>query len=209
MGFLDDDRLEDAWIYLPTLRRVRRAPTLTGGGQLDGESTMDDLGWEFRGPVNDWNWKLVGKKEMYIPVNCYDMWAIGTPDEEECLPGDVQPARARYELRRVWVVEGTPREGLQHPYSKRVGYYDEDTWLPAVGDRYDKRGNLWRMLEFYTYYDYCQKMRLLPASIYLNLDSGRYELFGGCRTEESYLAICDTGLPVSEFTVDELRNSGR
>ena len=93
-GYLDDDRLEDSWLYMPTLRRIRRAPTLTGGGQLDGESTMDDLGFEFRGPVNDWNWKLLGKKEMYIPVNNYDMWKIGATDQEECLPGDINPTGA-------------------------------------------------------------------------------------------------------------------
>jgi len=208
-GYLDDDRLEDTWLYLPTLRRVRRAPTFTGGGQLEGESTMDDLGFEFRGPVNDWNWKLLGKKEMYVPMNNYDMWKIGTPDKEECLPGDINPARLRYELRRVWAVEGTAREGLNHPYSKRVGYYDEDTWQPAVGDRYDKRGNIWRVLEWYTSYDYCQKMRAVPAQMYLNVESGRYELTGGCRTEKTLTGIYDTGLPESDFTVQSIRKQGR
>jgi len=208
-GYLDDDRLEDAWIYLPGLRRVRRAPSLTGGGQLDGESTMDDLGYEFRGPVNDWSWKLLGKKEMYIPVNNYDMWTIGTPDEEECLPGDINPTNLRYELRRVWAVEGTPRDGLNHPYGKRVGYYDEDTWAPAVADRHDKRGNLWRVLEWYTNYDYCQMMRNVIAQQYLNLESGRYELSGGCRDQDTLLGIYDTGLDESDFTVQSLRKTGR
>jgi len=208
-GYLDDDRLEDTWLYLPTMRRIRRAPTLTGGAQLDGESTMDDLGFEFRGPINDWTWKLLGKREMYIPVNNYDIWEVGTPDNEECLPQDINPARLRYELRRVWVVEGTARPGLSHPYSKRVGYYDEDTWLPAVADRYDQRGNLWRMIEFYTAYDYCQKMRVVPAILYLNLETGRYELQGGCRTQDSLLGMYDTGLDESLFTVEAMRKEGR
>ena len=208
-GYIDDNRLEDAWLYLPTLRRVRRAPTMVGGGQLDGESTMDDLAQEFRGPINDWNWKLLGRREMYIPVNNFDLWEVGATDEQECLAGDIRPDRARYELRRVWAIEGTPKEGLDHPYSKRVGYYDEDTWQPAAGDRYDKRGNLWRMIEFYTSYDYCQKFRLVAATIYLNLESGRYELSGGCRTEETITAIYDTGLDPAEFTVQALRKTGR
>jgi len=208
-GYLDDNRLEDAWIYLPTLRRVRRAPSLTGGGQLEGESTMDDLGYEFRGPVNDWNWKLLGKKEMYIPVNNYDIWQIGASDKEECLPGDINPKNLRYELRRVWAVEGTRREGLNHPYGKRVGYYDEDTWQPAVGDRYDKRGNLWRILEWYTNYDYCQRMRGVIAQQYLNLESGRYELSGGCRNEDTLIGIYDSGLNEAQFTVQSLRKKGR
>jgi len=170
---------------------------------------MDDLAFEFRGPINDWNWKLLGKKEMYIPMNNYDMWQVGAPDQEECLPGDINPAGARYELRRVWAVEGTPKEGLNHPYGKRVGYYDEDMWRAAAGDRYDVRGNLWRMLEFYNGYDYCQKQMLQYAAIYLNLESGRYELSGGCRTEETITGVYDTGLSEDEFTVQSLREFGR
>jgi hypothetical protein len=209
VGYIDDNRLEDAWLYLPTLRRVRRAPSLTGGGQMEGETTMDELSLGFRGPVNDWKWKLLGKKEMYIPVNCYGMWKTDAPDKEECLPGDIEPSGARYELRRVWVVEGTPREGLNHPYSKRVGYYDEDTWAPAVGDRYDKRGNLWRMAEYYTAYDYCQKQRTVSAIMYLNLESGRYEVSGGCLADGSTWGVFDSGLEESEFTVQSLRKAGR
>jgi len=209
VGYIDDNRLEDAWLYLPTLRRVRRAPSLTGGGQMDGETTMDELSLGFRGPVNDWNWKLLGKKEMYIPVNCYGMWKPDASDKEECLPGDIEPAGARYELRRVWVVEGMPREGLNHPYSKRVGYYDEDTWAPAAGDRYDKRGTLWRMAEYYTAYDYCQKQRTVSAIMYLNLESGRYEVSGGCLGDGSTWGVFDSGLEESEFTVQSLRKAGR
>ncbi|MCP4630850.1 MAG: DUF1329 domain-containing protein, partial [bacterium] len=75
-----DDRPDATWLYLPMLRRVRRAPTLDSGAQVDGESTMDELGFMFRGRINDWNWKLLGKKELYIPVNNYDMFKVGTPD---------------------------------------------------------------------------------------------------------------------------------
>jgi hypothetical protein len=65
------------------------------------------------------------------------------------------------------------------------------------------------MIEIYTAYDYCQKMRVVPAMIYLNLESGRYEVQGGCRTEETLLGIYDTGLEESEFTVQALRKLGR
>jgi hypothetical protein len=52
---------------------------MTNGGQLDGELTMDENGLEFRGTVNHWNWKLLGKKEMYVGYNNYDIWP---PDAE-------------------------------------------------------------------------------------------------------------------------------
>jgi len=132
--YMDSSRPDDSWLYIPTLRRVRRAPTLARGAQIDGESTMDEFGYFFRGPINDWNWKLLGKREMYIADNAYGMWKVGTPDNEECLPGDINPKNLRYELRRVWVIESTIKEGVDHPYSKRVFYADEDTWYAMAAD---------------------------------------------------------------------------
>ena len=209
VSYLDDRRNDSQWLYVPTLRRVRRAPTMSGGSQMEGESTLDELGYFFRGPVNDWNWKLLGKKEMYIPANSYSMYKVGTPDKEECLPGDINPKTLRYELRRVWVVEGTAKEGVNHPYSKRVIYADEDSWYGVSAESYDNRGNLWKIAEFYTYLDYCQDYRIIVAQIFLNLESGRYELFGGAITQKTKLEIINTGLKLSNFTVQALRRGGR
>ncbi len=210
--YLDDTRLDDQWIYLPTLRRVRRAPTLTRGAQTDGEATVDEMvASGFCGQVNDWNWKLLGKNEIYIPSNNSDMWKIGAKDKDECWPQDINPTRIRYELRRCWVVEGTLKKGLgiSHPYSKRVEYCDEDTWMFSRGDRYDRRGNLWRTCVVYTYYDYCQKFRMVIGFIYLNFESGRYELYGGSHTSKTIMGILDTNLSPKEFTTHALRREGR
>ncbi len=209
VSYLDDSRLEDTWLFLPTLRRVRRAPSMTNGGQLDGELTMDENGMEFRGTVGNWEWKLIGKKEMYVPYNCYDLFVPDTEDQDECWAMDINPERIRYELHRIWIVEGTLKEGLDHPYSRRVGYYDEDCWAPVLADRYDKRGNLWRMYEAYTFADSCNKMKMYAGYIYMNLESGRYELFGGCRKQLPTTTVYDTGLDESYFTVQALRKSGR
>ena len=40
-------------------------------------------------------------------------------------PGHANPDFIRYELRRVWVVEGTLKEGFRHVYGKRVLFIDE------------------------------------------------------------------------------------
>ena len=204
-----DDRPDDTWLYLPSLRRVRRAPTLDYGAQVDGESTMDEMGAFFRGRINDWNWQVLGKKEMYVPANNYAIWKVGTPDKEETRPGDLNPETLRYELRRVWVIEATAKEDITHPYSKRVIYADEDSWYAMVGDNYDKRGNLWRMSEFYTFYDYCTQYRVINGMMYLNLESGRYEFFGGGLDEDSKATISNTGMKASDFTTQSLRRIGR
>ncbi len=209
--YTDARRQDDQWLYLPTLRRVRRAPALTRGAQIDGESTFDEMGGGFTGLIGDWNWKLLGKKEIYVPANNYDIWKPGAKDKEECWAQDINPARVRYELRRHWVVEGTLKKGLDinHPYSKRVAYCDEDTWMFIRGDRYDRRGNLWRTHIWYTYYDYCQKFRPPAGWIYLNLESGRYELYGGAVTEKTKYSLVNTNISKNEFTTQALRRSGR
>ncbi len=209
IGYVDDNKEKDVWAYIPTLHRVRRAPTVDGGTQLDGESTVDETGFDFADAVNEWHWRLVGKKEMYIPANNYEMWRLGATDKEECLPGDINPTRIRYELHRVWVVEGTAAKGRKHPYSKRVSYYDEDHWQPVVADRYDRRGNLWRMAEYYQCYNYCTMRRYVIGYLYLNLESGRYEVFGGCRDKDTKTNATDVGLKDSEFSVQALRRLGR
>ncbi len=209
IGYVDDHKELDVWSYIPTLHRVRRAPTLVGGTQLDGESSIDEMGFDFRDHAYKWNWTLVGKKEMYVPANNYEMWRLDAPDKEECQPGGVNPARLRYELRRVWVVQGDLKKGQNHPYSRRVSYYDEDLWQPVTADRYDKRGNLWRMAEYYQCHNYCTKQRYVIGYIYYNLESGRYEVFGGCRNKKTRTNATDIGLKANEFTVQALRRMGR
>jgi hypothetical protein len=53
----------------------------------------------------------------------------------------------RYELHRVWVVEGNVKSGTRHSSPKKVMYFDEDTWLAVGGEDYDSQGKLWRHKE--------------------------------------------------------------
>ena len=48
----------------------------------------------------------------------------------------INPDLARYELHRVWVVEGKLKSGERHIYSRRVFYLDEDSWQIAVAEIY-------------------------------------------------------------------------
>jgi hypothetical protein len=65
------------------------------------------------------------------------------------------------------------------------------------------------MYEAYGYADPCNMMRMYSGFIYMNLESGRYELFGGCRKMLPTTNIHDSGLDPSDFTVQSLRKSGR
>jgi len=132
-----------AWIYSPGERRVRRAPTLGFDTPDRSINTFDDYEL-FSGSPERFDFKLIEKKEVYIPYNSYKL-NLPTTDRKALLtPQHHNPDYIRWELHRVWVVEATVKEGSRHIYAKRVFYVDEDSWNVAATDKYDGKGNLWR-----------------------------------------------------------------
>lgn len=134
-----------AWQYLPGQRRVKLAPDLsfdTPNAAVGGASTWDDL-FMFSGSMERFNFKVIGKKEMFIPYNDYKM-AYHTKHEDLLQPHHLNPDAVRWEKHRVWVVEATLKPGKRHLYSKRVFYMDEDSWIAVASDEYDARGQLFR-----------------------------------------------------------------
>jgi hypothetical protein len=134
-----------AWSYLPGQRRVKVAPDLahdTPNPGTAGATTFDDT-FIFNGSMDRFDFKLVGKKEMFVPYNCYDA-VYGAKQADLLKPDHLNPDLVRWELHRVWVVEATLREGKRHVYSKRTFYLDEDSWAALASDEYDARGHLYR-----------------------------------------------------------------
>lgn len=134
-----------AWQYLPGQRRVRLAPDIgydTPNSSTGGMSTYDDVQM-FNGKQDRFDFRLVGKKEMYVPYNDYRL--VYQEKQEEALgPKFIKPENVRWELHRVWVVDAKLKEGKRHIYSRRVFYIDEDSWSILASDQYDARGQLWR-----------------------------------------------------------------
>ncbi len=130
------------WQYLPGQRRVKLAPDIaydTPNPGTAGVATYDDL-FLFNGAQDRFDWKLVGKKEMYVPYNGYRYFASKPTDITR--PGAVNPDLLRWELHRVWVVEATLKPGKHHIYARRTYYLDEDSWVALASDEYDARGQL-------------------------------------------------------------------
>ena len=82
----------------------------------------------YNGAPNRYNWVLKGKKELYIPYHNYELINPKLKYEDILKRGHVNPEHTRYELHRVWVIEGQIKPGSRHVYSKRVLYLDEDSW---------------------------------------------------------------------------------
>tara|TARA_Y100000296_G_scaffold87491_1_gene135708 strand:+ start:10446 stop:11810 length:1365 start_codon:yes stop_codon:yes gene_type:complete len=168
-----------AWQYLPGQRRVKLAPELaydTPNPGLSGTATWDD-GFLFNGAMDRYDFKLVGKQEMYIPYNSYRMNYHKNP-AELVTAKHLNPDLQRWELHRVWVVEATLKPGKRHIYSKRTFYLDEDSWTAVASDEYDGRGQLYR--GGFTHLAYSYDVQAADGINHMLYDftSGAYNLTG-------------------------------
>lgn len=146
-----------AWIYNAGQRRVRRAPDLAYDGVNDGSEGMivTDQVDGYNGAPDRYEWKLAGKREVYVPYNTYKVGDKSLKYKDIIGKHTLNADLVRYELHRVWVVEGTLKPGQRHVYGKRTFYLDEDSWSVVSEDAYDNRGGLWRvsLLGMVQYYD--------------------------------------------------------
>ncbi|MBK5344714.1 DUF1329 domain-containing protein [Pseudomonas sp. TH49] len=197
-----------AWIYNAGQRRVRRAPQVGYDSPgAEGMRTYDDFDM-FNGAPDRYDWKLEGKKEIYIPYNSYALDSPKLKYDDIIRPGHLNPDHTRYELHRVWHVVATLKPGQRHIYSKRDLYIDEDSWQIAEADAYDGRGNLWRVSEGYARFFYDQQFPWLTAETHYDVLNGRYTV-SGLRNEEKKGSY-DFSLNASsnDFTPNALRATG-
>lgn len=206
------DQVEEArkaWIYNAGQRRVRLAPNVSYDGPgtaADGLRTSDNLDM-YNGAPDKYDWELKGKKELYIPYNNYKLIDTSLSYDEIMNQGHMNPDYIRYEKHRVWVVEGTLKDGERHIYSKRTMYVDEDTWTASVIDHYDGRGELWRVGEAYNTQFYTQDVPWMAAEALYDLDSGRYLVLGLANEEDEYMNW-DIEPTRGDFTTNALRRMG-
>ncbi|MEQ1438238.1 DUF1329 domain-containing protein [Fontimonas sp. SYSU GA230001] len=183
----------NAWIFNPGLGRTRRAPNV---GYDNPKASADGLMFNdqtdmFNGALDRYTWKLLGKREMYIPYNSTRIIAPDVSYEKLIRKGHVNPELTRYELHRVWVVEAALKAGLRHSFRRRVFYVDEDSWSIAMVDCYDDRDQLWRFQEAHL-----ATFPFVPATtgspeVHHDLQNGRY-----------FVTASYTGDDYPDFSVD-------
>jgi hypothetical protein len=198
-----------AWVYNAGQRRVRRAPQVSYDGPgtaADGLRTSDNLDM-YNGAPDRYDWKLIGKQEMYIASDSYKLDDPTLKYADIIKAGHINQDLARYELRRVWHVTATLKEGQRHIYAKRDFFIDEDTWQAAVIDHYDGRGQLWRVAEAHSQNYYNVQVPWYTLETLYDLQSGRY-LALGMKNEEKSAYNFKFEASVSDFSPSALRQSG-
>lgn len=171
--------IRKAWEYTPgQVRYALRKSSLIGydnfGSAVDGLATADQMDM-FSGAIDRYDWKLVKKREIYVPANSYRVHSDQYKYADIIRKNHVNQDLTRYELRRVWVVDATVKKGgVSHIYKRRTFYIDEDSWQIVLADLYDVQEQIWRVQEAHTIVAYDKFYQLPVLETSYDLTDGRY-----------------------------------
>jgi hypothetical protein len=136
--YIDPAKQDDTWLYLPTLRRVRRLNSAQRSDALFGQDTDIDSYGGYAGHIAWMDWKFLGERRILAPFHAAHLpveWCPGAGNFAFC--DDWEP-------RDVYVIEGTSKLP-QYAYGKRLLFIDKETYLVAYSDISDQQGRLWKV----------------------------------------------------------------
>lgn len=164
---LDPALEDDVWLYDPNTRRTRRisssglSDTIEGGSQSDSSiggtsyaNTVDpDSYFGFAAKIEDFDYKLLGVKEMLACVEAED-----SPAHACNTDNGRSVCKENWELRHLYVIEATARKtsifGSPPAVPRRIIYIDSEGFFITASDLYDNDGRLWKTVAtFNTYRD--------------------------------------------------------
>ncbi|RJP17360.1 MAG: DUF1329 domain-containing protein [Deltaproteobacteria bacterium] len=193
--YQDGTKADDAWMYIPTIRRIRRISTAQRSDTFGGTDYTWDDARGLSGKIAGYNWTMIGKKEMIVPYHALSndyRFKGKTPH-----PDDI-----RYELREVWIVDGVNKE-RDYSYGKIRFYIDPDSWAICASDHWDRRGTLWKYNEVGLVVD---KKDHVMFQYYQNM----FDLIAKRSTLSTKTALkTNLGLKETDFTTTKLQSQSR
>ncbi len=136
--YISPDRQDDTWLYLPSLRRVRRLSSAQRSDALFGQDTDVDSYGGYAGQIPWFEWKYLGEKDVLASFHseAYPVkYCDGAGDFIFC---------DTWEKRKAYVVEGVPKLP-QYAYGKRLIFIDKESYLVDYSDIFDRSGQLWKV----------------------------------------------------------------
>lgn len=160
--YRDPEKRDSVWAYVPALRRVRAvSPANRSDGYLGSDISGDD-GFFFDGKPEDFQFKLIGKRDA---LRIVDPNAVSGPIPITPVPGggwnivtDLNPPTAGFWLpgwkgvpwaptdsalakRPMWIVEAIPKDKY-YLYGRIELWIDAETWDGAWNRKFSWSGEL-------------------------------------------------------------------
>jgi hypothetical protein len=134
--YADPKREDDLYIYVPSIRRVRRAPPIQRCATIaPSEFNFDDIN-SFSGKISDFNYRFLGKAKM-----------LGNLAQQQ-IPfdrksGDYLPLKENWEIVEAYGLEITPKNP-NYCYPRKVIYFDVQNYEAFWTMIWDEKGNYWK-----------------------------------------------------------------
>lgn len=138
VSYLDPNRKNDIWVYVPGLRRATRAGASAGCDALGGFVSVGDDDYGFAGNILDFDWMFVEEKTLLVPTI-----SPAPPAPQWPIPEGLHAPLAKLERRTVWIVDSIPRDS-DYCYSKRRIYFDPETFWILNSECFNQGGELWK-----------------------------------------------------------------
>jgi hypothetical protein len=160
--YRDASKRDSVWAFVPALRRVRAiSPANRSDGYLGSDISGDD-GFFFDGKPEDFQWKLIGKRDAFrvvdpdavagnVPVNpapkggwealTFDNPLMAGYQDPNWTGAAWAPISAGIAKRPVWVVQGVPKDKY-YLYGKLELWIDAETWDGAWNRKFSWQDEL-------------------------------------------------------------------
>ena len=136
MRYDDPKRADDLYLYIPSIRRIRRATTTLRCQTLaPSEFNLDDIN-SFNGKVTDFSYKFLGEKKILANLS------------QEKFPfnrkkGDYLPLDEKWQVVDTYVLEITPKDP-DYCYPRKVLHLNKVTYDTHWTLMWDKKGEYWK-----------------------------------------------------------------
>lgn len=195
------------WSYLTGQRRLRKTPNV----QYDvpfpytsGLTNFDDANG-FLGSLDRYDWKLIGKQEIYTPYNNNSFY-LAQGIDNIMQPQFVNPDLVRWELHRVWVVEANVKPTARHNVPRKRFYVDEDTWWVMQTDQWDAKGQFWKSIQILPQNIPSVPVTVSTTNVIYNVQQRGYVVFNS--QNRAPLTWKEKVTPADEFTAQALERGG-
>lgn len=134
--YKDPGRADDLYIYLPSIRRIRRATTTQRCQTLaPSEFNLDDIN-SFNGKITDFNYKYLGDKKILANIS-----QVHLPFARK--PGDYLPLDEQWEVVDTHVLEITPKDS-NYCYPRKLLHLNKVTFDTHWTLMWDSKGAYWK-----------------------------------------------------------------
>ena len=127
---------DDFFVYVPSIRRIRRVPPVQRCTTLaPGEFNYDDVD-SFNGKITDFKYKLLGERECWATF-------LKSSCPFAARPGDYLPFHEQWEIHDTYVLEITPKNS-EYCYPRKVLSLDRNPFRDPLDDDMDRQGRYWK-----------------------------------------------------------------